>query len=478
MHQELPTLYFHIGQPKTGSSAIQAFLNHNRELLAQKAGLLYPNLEGTDYTKGNSFNHAAYFEKIKTQHKEQECLQDFSRCIKYCLHSNIRKIIISNEGFFWIWWPALIKSIKETLEVKIKIVLYLRRQDYYIESGWKQWGHKDPAYASITDYIEKNVFDWLLHLKPWLETFETDEFMVFPFERQSIGEDVVTHFMKIFAVNDISLYSQPQKSSVTTNFGFSPEIIEMMRLCDWNQKNINDHSLMNFLAESLPKKYIKTDPFAPYGILTPQKRHDIVNRYLQSNRQLEYIFHQTPDKSFFSEPIPDLNDTWMDKTGLTIEIITPIMLGLLFKQHLEIQNLKKTLRQSIVVRNVLTGPQSDEMIFHRQIDQVVRHKESVEFFANGNDPVILLPRSRVKEKRLLISVTMTAPVDSTAQIFFKKRYFQKFQESRSVRQKVKAGLNTLLFNLSNHQISGRLRFDPGCHPGKYIIHRIEISHST
>lgn len=478
MHPEPLTLYFHIGQPKTGSSAIQAFLDQNRELLFQNAGLLYPNFEGNNYIKGDCINHAAYFEKTKVQSREQECIDDFGHCIKFCMQSNIRKVIISNEGFFWKWWPALIRSIKDTHKIDTKLILYLRRQDYFIESGWKQWGHKNPAFKTINDYAEQNVFDWNVHLKPWLDAFSPADFIVFPFEKDTIGEDVVAHFMQIFNVSDISKYSQPKKNNVTTNYGFSPEIIQMMRLCDWNLKNINDHALIHFLAESLPMKFIKTDPFAPYGILSPKQRFEIVSHFQPSNLKLEALFHHTTDKCFFSEALPDPNETWTDKSTLTIENITPVMMGLLFRQHQEIQNLKKTIRQAMAVRSILSGADSEKIIYLRQIKQLVRHKDSIEFVAKGNDPVILLPRMQTKDMRLMVSVTMTAPSPSVAQIFFKTRLFQRYEESRSVRQKTNAGLNTIRFELADQTIAGRLRFDPGCHPGKYIIHRIEISQFT
>jgi hypothetical protein len=52
MNQNKLNLHIHIGQWKTGSSAIHAFLNHNREILSNDYALLYPNLSGFDLGKG------------------------------------------------------------------------------------------------------------------------------------------------------------------------------------------------------------------------------------------------------------------------------------------------------------------------------------------------------------------------------------------------------------------------------------------
>ncbi len=45
-------IYFHVGQAKTGSGAIQSFLNINREILATRYKILYPNINSTDIGKG------------------------------------------------------------------------------------------------------------------------------------------------------------------------------------------------------------------------------------------------------------------------------------------------------------------------------------------------------------------------------------------------------------------------------------------
>ncbi len=57
-------IYFHIGQPKTGTSAIQAVFNYNRENLSKDYKLLYPNFEDSNFDKGIYHNHGDFLYKF------------------------------------------------------------------------------------------------------------------------------------------------------------------------------------------------------------------------------------------------------------------------------------------------------------------------------------------------------------------------------------------------------------------------------
>ena len=187
-------LFIHIGQPKTGSSAIQAFLNYNRENLVKKHHLLYPNFSGIDLGKGLLHNHEKVFTNAKLNNDYNGCIETFNKCKTYCEHNKITQVVLSNESFGWYWWPELLKQIIATLDCDFKIILYLRRQDHWIESAWKQWGHKCNEYSTIQDFSEKFNMDWNLPLKQWLTFFSPSDFIVRPFERNVIGNDVVKDF--------------------------------------------------------------------------------------------------------------------------------------------------------------------------------------------------------------------------------------------------------------------------------------------
>ena len=90
-------LYIHIGQPKTGTSAIQGFLNHNQEQLILQHGILYPNFNNEDVSKGLHHNHSGFFLRAKLNNDFASCINTFNQTIKYCYSNTINKIIYQSR---------------------------------------------------------------------------------------------------------------------------------------------------------------------------------------------------------------------------------------------------------------------------------------------------------------------------------------------------------------------------------------------
>ncbi len=144
----MKTLYVHVGLPKTGTSAIQAFCVENRELL-EKKGFCYPNLpyryEGKSSSRNGAFLTAKLMDKngVWLEEKEKQRFAEGLGKVKE-LFQTFDNVILSDEG---IWLN--VKSRRKTLfeELKdagsrdgyiTKIIVYLRRQDEYISSIWNQ----------------------------------------------------------------------------------------------------------------------------------------------------------------------------------------------------------------------------------------------------------------------------------------------------------------------------------------------------
>jgi len=333
-------LFFHIGQAKTGSSAIQAFLNCNRNTLAKKFHVLYPNFSEKDFSKGTQHNHEQIFTNSHRNNDYAMCIQTFINCKEYCERNEITKLVISLEGFDWNWWPSLLKQIVDELELEYEFILYLKRQDLWIESAWKQWGHKDSKYTSIIDFSLKQDMYWNKVLNQWLNFFEPDVFIIRPFEKNVIGDDVVNDFLEIIGITNRKDLLEPPDNNLTVNAGLSPVVIEILRKCNYMLDSPHDNNLLDFMYARLPDKFKKKDPFSSYGFLTFEQRKQIVEMYAQSNLEISNRFFGEERKALFFDPIDQDNDSKVF-SGLTLDNTIPVIMELFIQLSNEIYLLKQ-----------------------------------------------------------------------------------------------------------------------------------------
>lgn len=144
-------LYVHAGIGKTGTSAIQSALFHNSELLKQN-GICYVgqffetgfDLAQKTPTIANVFNQAV---RQGEQHMRELVESRLSEVRTYCKAHGLDRIVWSNEGIFnspRVMGPAL-QNVSEDFDCRL--IVYLRRQDRWFVSAYKQWGliHKTNA---------------------------------------------------------------------------------------------------------------------------------------------------------------------------------------------------------------------------------------------------------------------------------------------------------------------------------------------
>lgn len=145
----MSTVYLHIGPPKTGTTAIQNFFENNKEALAQN-NACFPDFN-LRYIRPDHYFKVAYVRNAHFLVKAWRSLLTDKPNATYLsvldqleeLGKKYDKIILSDESL-WIFgdkhregW-AVLKSDLEKRGLKLCVVAYLRRQDSFVLSYYRQ----------------------------------------------------------------------------------------------------------------------------------------------------------------------------------------------------------------------------------------------------------------------------------------------------------------------------------------------------
>ncbi len=199
-------LYVHVGTTKTGTTAIQSFMIDNQEVLNQK-GYYYP-LFPYRY-KDVSERRNARFMLEEAQDRQAGIFREGMDRI-HELFQKYDRIVVSDEG---IWsasyeqritmWRALKAEAKEG-GFQIKVIVYLRRQDTYLISGWNQMvksGIGNSAATAWKDYVSDlvniNKMKYATHLKKLSAFFGRKNLIVRRFEpKRFTGGSIYADFLQ------------------------------------------------------------------------------------------------------------------------------------------------------------------------------------------------------------------------------------------------------------------------------------------
>lgn len=292
----LREIWLHIGTAKSGTTALQHYLNDNRDLLLA-SGLDYITAPGH-----SSANKLA----IAINKRRQDELQQISDHISERLsNSPARTALISSEMFFGMAPELILGAVPALAEAPLSVLVYIRRQDRYIESKYIQKMKNGRFKGSIWDYIEKfqgSGSDYAAELRPWTNV----ECLVRPRICESdklVGGSTVTDALSVMGFDDLAAQVPAQRVENT-----SPSLGRIQLMQALSQAG---HPRVRQIQRALP-----ADTQGKARILSSSQKRAYFDSYADSNELLRrsYFAGQSDlfDTSDLDGPDRELSDGYSD----------------------------------------------------------------------------------------------------------------------------------------------------------------------
>ena len=340
----------HIGYSKTGTTAIQRFLTNNRQDLKQR-GVLYP-----DVWKNNSWinipdhNALARLLSGRTGWINLKLSDYFEQFEEQRVQSNSSTIILSGETFlggiepwsyknkdeYLIASANAVKQLGSHLEKhEVEIIVYLRRQDYWLEAILNQ-NIKFQALLppplhenSIEHTIElyKPRLDYASCLEPWASEFGDSAINLGIYEKaQLYNEDIISDFSKKTGI-DFSGMPEPTWSKGNKNVRFDRNMIEMKKIFNLLPRpKYEERALVEALH--LISNQIEFSEFSDCALFNINQRRKILSDSENSNAIVADRYLNNANSSLFTEPWPTINNTEKEYPGLPVEYALEVLLRL------------------------------------------------------------------------------------------------------------------------------------------------------
>lgn len=312
-------LYLHIGMPKTGTTYIQNFLRANNNVLKEK-GYVYPDF-GVRFDAVGANRNAHFLVSVirdenkkrlvGTEHEiEDECFEKL-----YGLFEEYPNVIISEES---IWNSAerkrdknFWKNLKERLEshgISLKIIVYLRRQDLYIQSFWAQQIKESRFSDTLQEYIKSSAFkraklDYKQRLDEISKFVGKENVLVRVYEKEQYAppqKTIVSDFLKTVGLQYTDEYTELER---LPNRSLSGVYLETMR--ELNKVGIFDvhnkyvQTLMKTVAENNDDiKSISSNEF-----MTSEEAVEFLAKYKDTNDAVAREYLSRGDEGLFFEEL-------------------------------------------------------------------------------------------------------------------------------------------------------------------------------
>lgn len=326
----MATVYLHIGLPKTGSTTIQYFTCDNKDVF-EKLGICYPlfpyKYEMVSFRRNGHFLFAPYMNEDGSRDRSRPAAE-YEEALNTLeeLGKKYDKIILTDEGIWWGSHPRqnFWEQLKEDMNrrgLEVRIIVYLRRQDAWLESYWAQNIKDGRTCLTMREYpahIRKKGYplDYYAYISKLADLFGKDSLYVRILEKgqfRGAQHTLQSDFLDIFG---LSLSDDFIVKQDVYNTKFEGNLLELKRLMNLiPELRSRKHILFQGITEMDAQNPSKRD-YSGYSFFAPEARRDFYALFEESNRRLAVEFFGREDGILFYEKPKDLPELILDEKEL------------------------------------------------------------------------------------------------------------------------------------------------------------------
>lgn len=277
-------VWLHIGTPKSGTTSLQKYLNTHRTALREN-GLIYVTAPGRE-----NANELA----IASNRKRDDLREIADKIDQELRQADTEKALISSEMLYGFSSTKMLELLPALQGKSLKILIYLRRQDKYIEAMYLQKSKNGRFLGTIHDYIAKfnaSGSDYFEMLSDW-RSFGADICpRIFEKPRLKSGDVVADAF------EQMALPLPEPLENDDTNVTPSYARVQLLQAAA-RAEIAQPRKLQRYLSARFPQTAEQRGP-----IFNDQERQDFLDRFAKGNEALRAAYF--PDQS----TLFDLSDT-------------------------------------------------------------------------------------------------------------------------------------------------------------------------
>ena len=367
MSESPARVIFHIGQHKTGSKALQAFLAHNVDGLSQQ-GVYFPVAQRKrQRIKAYAISQYGFFallrwEAIKAKGDTNAAIRFWAENRANCnpfdslramfqslqleqSRAAAETLIISAEDLFDMHsahekefsiglveaGSKILASLVADFNYDPLVVVYLRRQDHLLGAHYAQFikgsSCNDLDFASFSKIFSPRLETWNI-LAPWVAAFGIENILIRPYEPASLPRGIVADFFQHALGLDVpDRFSPAPVDAEFVNATPDRDWIEFIRLL--NRKNVEGFPTLlrqAVLQAAISEKPVSGRQAVIASWLSPKARVMLLKRHEQGNSAIAERVLLRPGKPLFSEPYPEIAAEWTEYQGLSSTTANEIFL--------------------------------------------------------------------------------------------------------------------------------------------------------